>query len=64
MYGRESELGAISGTNTGDQDLSSFATNRFSFKVDKVVGKVCHQKIIRQKKKLVAISGTNTVKFE
>jgi hypothetical protein len=37
---QKAKLSAISGTNTGDQDLSSFATNTdLASKVDKVIGK-------------------------
>jgi hypothetical protein len=70
------KLSAISGTNTGDQDLSSYAknialdlkantadvTSSLATKVDKVVGKglSTNDFTTAEKDKLSAISGTNT----
>jgi hypothetical protein len=59
----KAKLGAISGTNTGDQDLSSYATNTdVASKVDKVAGKGLSTEDYSnaEKTKLGAISGTNT----
>ncbi len=57
------KLAAISGTNTGDQDLSSYATTAsVALKVDKVTGKELstNDYSTLEKDKLAAISGTNT----
>ena len=63
----KSKLAAISGTNTGDQDLSGLATtttvtSSLSTKVDKVTGKglSTNDYTTVEKTKLVAITGTNT----
>ena len=57
------KLAAIAGTNTGDQDLSSYATTAsLAFKVDKVTGKELstNDYSTLEKDKLEAITGTNT----
>jgi hypothetical protein len=70
------KLAAITGTNTGDQDLSTYATNTslalkanvsdvntgLATKVDKVTGKVLstNDYTTAEKTKLAAITGTNT----
>jgi hypothetical protein len=59
----KTKLGAISGTNTGDQDLSSYATiTALANKVDKEAGKglSSNDYTTADKTKLGAISGTNT----
>jgi hypothetical protein len=72
----KAKLAAITGTNTGDQDLSSYATNTalalkanisdvntsLSSKVDKVTGKELSTNDYSnvEKAKLAAITGTNT----
>ncbi|MBU0941125.1 MAG: hypothetical protein KKD36_06820 [Bacteroidetes bacterium] len=59
----KTKLAAISGSNTGDQDLSTFATNtNLSLKVDKVAGKGLSTEDYStvEKAKLAAISGSNT----
>jgi hypothetical protein len=72
----KNKLAAISGTNTGDQDLSSYATtaalgakanstdvaSALATKVDKVQGKdlSTNDYTTAEKNKLAAISGTNT----
>jgi hypothetical protein len=72
----KSKLTAITGTNTGDQDLSGFATNialdlkanttdvtnSLAFKVDKILGKglSSNDYTDAEKSKLTAILGTNT----
>jgi hypothetical protein len=72
----KAKLAAITGTNTGDQDLSSYATNialtlkanasdvttNLSSKVDKVTGKELSTNDYSnaEKAKLAAITGTNT----
>ena len=59
----KTKLASISGTNTGDQDLSSFATTTdLVSKVDKVTGKELSTNDFTtvEKTKLAAISGTNT----
>ncbi len=72
----KSKLAAITGTNTGDQDLSGFATtialdlkanntdvtNSLATKVDKVTGKglSANDYTTAEKTKLAAITGTNT----
>jgi hypothetical protein len=72
----KSKLTAILGTNTGDQDLSGFATNialdlkanttdvtnSLAFKVDKILGKglSSNDYTDAEKSKLTAILGTNT----
>jgi hypothetical protein len=59
----KTKLGAISGTNTGDQDLSSYATiTALANKVDKEAGKglSSNDYTTAEKTKLGAISGTNT----
>jgi hypothetical protein len=59
----KTKLAAITGTNTGDQDLSSFATTTtLDTKVDKVSGKSLSSNdySTAEKTKLAAITGTNT----
>jgi hypothetical protein len=59
----QTKLAAITGTNTGDQDLSSFATtSALNTKVDKVTGKdlSTNDYTTVEKTKLAAITGTNT----
>jgi hypothetical protein len=59
----KTKLAAITGTNTGDQDLSSFATtSALNTKVDKVTGKglSTNDYSTAEKTKLAAITGTNT----
>jgi len=72
----KTKLGAITGTNTGDQDLSGYATiamvnainvnssltNDLTTKVDKVTGKglSTNDYTTAEKTKLAAITGTNT----
>ncbi|MGO4821036.1 hypothetical protein ACEN2K_06270, partial [Flavobacterium sp. W21_SRS_FM3] len=59
----KTKLAAISGTNTGDQDLSNLATNTaLDLKVDKAAGKGLSTEdySTAEKTKLAAISGTNT----
>jgi len=72
----KAKLAAITGTNTGDQDLSAFATtavvalkansadvtNDLATKVDKVTGKdlSTNDYTTAEKTKLAAITGTNT----
>ena len=63
----KSKLAAISGTNTGDQDLSGLATTAtvvtaLDLKVDKEAGKALstNDYTTLEKSKLAAISGTNT----
>ena len=72
----KTKLAAISGTNTGDQDLSGLATNTalalkanttdvttgLATKVDKVTGKALstNDYTTAEKSKLAAITGTNT----
>jgi uncharacterized protein (TIGR02145 family) len=59
----KNKLAAIAGTNTGDQDLSSYATNvALATKVDKVTGKELstNDYTTVEKIKLAAISGLNT----
>ena len=72
----KTKLGAISGTNTGDQDLSSYATiamvnaidvtsslaSGLATKVDKVTGKglSTNDYTTAEKTKLAALTGTNT----
>ena len=63
----KSKLAAISGTNTGDQDLSGLATTAtvvtaLNLKVDKEAGKALstNDYTTLEKSKLAAISGTNT----
>ena len=59
----KNKLAAIIGTNTGDQDLSSYATNvALATKVDKVTGKELstNDYTTVEKTKLDAITGTNT----
>ena len=59
----KTKLAAITGTNTGDQDLSSFATTTtLNTKVDKVTGKSLstNDYTTAEKTKLAAITGTNT----
>jgi hypothetical protein len=72
----KTKLDAITGTNTGDQDLTSFATTtsvalkantadvntELATKVDKVTGKVLSSNDYTtvEKNKLAAITGTNT----
>ena len=59
----KAKLAAISGTNTGDQDLSAFATRtQLETKVDKEAGKglSTNDYTTAEKAKLAAISGTNT----
>lgn len=59
----KTKLAAISGTNTGDQDLSSLATTAaLAGKVDKVTGKELSSNdfTTEEKTKLASITGTNT----
>jgi hypothetical protein len=59
----KTKLAAITGTNTGDQDLSAFATTTaLNTKVDKVTGKSLstNDYSTAEKTKLAAITGTNT----
>jgi hypothetical protein len=59
----KTKLAAITGTNTGDQDLSGLATTAaLAGKVDKVTGKELSTNdfTTAEKTKLAAISGTNT----
>jgi hypothetical protein len=59
----KTKLAAITGTNTGDQDLSGLATTAaLAGKVDKVTGKELSSNdfTTSEKTKLAAISGTNT----
>ena len=59
----KNKLEGITGTNTGDQDLSGFATTTtLSTKVDKVAGKglSTNDYTTAEKTKLAAVSGTNT----
>jgi uncharacterized protein (TIGR02145 family) len=59
----KTKLAAISGTNTGDQDLSAFATTtQLATKVDKEIGKglSSNDYTSAEKTKLAAITGTNT----
>lgn len=59
----KAKLAAITGNNTGDQDLSSFATkSQLATKVDKVTGKELstNDYTTAEKTKLAAITGTNT----
>jgi hypothetical protein len=59
----KTKLAAITGTNTGDQDLSGLATTAaLAGKVDKVTGKELSSNdyTTAEKTKLAAISGTNT----
>ncbi len=63
----QTKLAAISGTNTGDQDLSGLATTSsvttsLNLKVDKVTGKdlSTNDYTTAEQTKLAAISGTNT----
>ena len=59
----KSKLAAITGTNTGDQDLSGYATTAaLAGKVDKVTGKELSSNdySTAEKNKLAAITGTNT----
>jgi len=63
----QTKLAAITGTNTGDQDLSSLATTSaittsLNLKVDKVAGKdlSTNDYSTLEKTKLAAITGTNT----
>jgi hypothetical protein len=59
----KTKLAAITGTNTGDQDLSAFATTTaLNTKVDKVTGKSLstNDYTTAEKTKLAAITGTNT----
>jgi hypothetical protein len=59
----KTKLAAIEGTNTGDQDLSSFATTtNLALKVDKEAGKGLSTEDFSsaEKTKLAVISGTNT----
>ena len=59
----KSKLAAITGTNTGDQDLSGYAsTAALAGKVDKVTGKELSSNdySTAEKNKLAAITGTNT----
>ena len=59
----KTKLAAISGINTGDQDLSGYATlTNLATKVDKVIGKGLSTEdySTTEKTKLAAISGTNT----
>ena len=59
----KSKLAAITGTNTGDQDLTGFATTAaLAGKVDKVTGKELSSNdySTAEKNKLAAITGTNT----
>ncbi len=59
----KTKLAAITGTNTGDQDLSSYATNvALTSKVDQVIGKELSSNDYTtvEKNKLAAITGTNT----
>jgi hypothetical protein len=59
----KTKLAAITGTNTGDQDLSGLATTAaLAGKVDKVNGKELSSNdfTTAEKTKLAAISGTNT----
>jgi hypothetical protein len=59
----KSKLEAITGTNTGDQDLSGYATtSQLATKVDKVTGKELstNDYTTVEKEKLAAITGTNT----
>ena len=59
----KSKLAAITGTNTGDQDLSGLATTAaLAGKVDKVTGKELSSNdySTAEKTKLAAITGTNT----
>jgi len=59
----KTKLASITGTNTGDQDLSSFATtSALNSKVDKVTGKglSTNDYSTAEKTKLAAITGTNT----
>lgn len=59
----KTKLAAITGTNTGDQDLSGLATTAsLAGKVDKVSGKELSTNdfTTAEKTKLAAISGTNT----
>ena len=59
----KTKLAAITGTNTGDQDLSGLATTAaLAGKVDKVTGKELSSNdfTTAEKTKLAAITGTNT----
>jgi len=59
----KTKLAAITGTNTGDQDLSGLATTAaLAGKVDKVTGKELSSNdyTTTEKNKLATISGTNT----
>ncbi len=59
----KTKLAAITGTNTGDQDLSGYATNtNLDLKVDKEGGKGLSTEDYStvEKTKLAAITGTNT----
>jgi hypothetical protein len=59
----KAKLAAITGNNTGDQDLSSFATSsQLATKVDKVTGKELSTNDYStvEKTKLASITGTNT----
>ena len=59
----KSKLAAITGTNTGDQDLSGYATTAaLAGKVDKITGKELSSNdySTAEKNKLAAITGTNT----
>jgi predicted CopG family antitoxin len=59
----KNKLTAITGTNTGDQDLSTYATiSSLDLKVDKVTGKGLSSNdfTTAEKNKLTAITGANT----
>jgi hypothetical protein len=59
----KTKLAALTGTNTGDQDLSSYATlTGLGLKVDKIAGKDLSTEDYStiEKTKLAAITGTNT----